>query len=48
MKQILVLGIGNRMMKDDGIGVRIAEALALENDLENVDYVAGETDIHSA
>lgn len=45
MTQLLVLGIGNRTMGDDGIGVRIVEALALENNLETVDFVAGETDV---
>ena len=45
MKKILVLGIGNRLMEDDGIGVRIAEELAMESDMQNVDFVVGETDV---
>ena len=28
MRSILVLGLGNRLMMDDGIGVAVVEALA--------------------
>lgn len=45
MKSAVVLGIGNRLMGDDGIGVRIAETLALDNTVEKVRFAAGETDI---
>jgi hydrogenase maturation protease len=45
MKQALILGIGNRLMSDDGIGVRIVEALAQDNTMETVRFAAGETDI---
>ncbi len=45
MKRALILGIGNRIMSDDGIGVRIVEALAQENTMEMVRFAVGETDI---
>ncbi len=45
MKNAVVLGIGNRLMGDDGIGVRLAEALAQKNHYRNVRFVAGETDV---
>ena len=45
MKPVIVLGIGNRLMGDDGIGVRIIEALGQENTSEKVRFAAGETDI---
>lgn len=44
MKKVLVLGIGNRMMGDDGIGVHVAEALGQSKNLENVRLAVGETD----
>jgi len=45
MKNAVVLGIGNRLMEDDGIGVRLAESLGLRNPYENVRFIAGETDV---
>lgn len=39
------MGIGNRLMKDDGISVRIVEALAQGDTMKNVRFAAGETDI---
>ncbi len=45
MKQILVLGIGSRLMMDDGIGVHVVEKLKSQNNNPNIDYIAGETDI---
>lgn len=45
MKKILVLGIGNRMMEDDGIGVHVVEAIAKTNNSYDIRYVAGETDV---
>lgn len=42
----VVLGIGNRLMGDDGIGVRIVEALGKENTAGQIHYAAGETDIN--
>lgn len=46
MKKILVLGIGNRLMMDDGIGVYIVEELKKRNTDPNIRYVTGETDIY--
>lgn len=45
MNPVVVLGIGNRLMGDDGIGVRIVEALAQDNTMKNIRFAAGETDI---
>ena len=44
MKNILVLGIGNRLMMDDGIGVYVVEELNLRNRISEVSFVVGETD----
>ncbi len=44
-KKIIVLGIGNRLMGDDGIGVRIVEALKEEEQSGDIRFTAGETDI---
>ncbi|WP_227020313.1 hydrogenase maturation protease [Sinanaerobacter chloroacetimidivorans] len=43
---MLVLGIGNRLMMDDGIGIYLTEILESENKQENCRYVAGETDVN--
>ncbi|MFC3769540.1 hydrogenase maturation protease [Paenibacillus sp. GCM10012303] len=48
MRDILVLGIGNRLMADDGIGVFLVEALQQRQQLEpesNIRFVVGESDI---
>ncbi|MOA15290.1 Hydrogenase 2 maturation protease [compost metagenome] len=45
MKRILVLGIGNRLMRDDGIGVYVVETLQKEDQFGDVQYLVGETDI---
>lgn len=45
MKKVLVLGIGNRLMMDDGIGVHVVEELSKRNADSDVYYVAGETDV---
>ena len=45
MKKVLVLGIGNRLMKDDGIGVHVVEELGKRNADSEVCYVVGETDV---
>lgn len=45
MKKVLVLGIGNRLMKDDGIGLYVVEALQKHHVDERVRYIIGETDI---
>lgn len=44
MKNIVVLGIGNRLLMDDGIGLYTVEALK-ELPNGNIHYVIGETDI---
>jgi hydrogenase maturation protease len=46
MKQILVLGIGSRLMMDDGIGVYVIEELKKRNANPGIRYVVGETDIY--
>ena len=46
MKEVIILGIGNRLMMDDGIGVRVVEELSSRNTHHNVHYVVGETDIY--
>ncbi|WP_017413312.1 hydrogenase maturation protease [Clostridium tunisiense] len=43
--KIKVIGIGNRIMKDDSIGIRIAEALEGELKELGVEVIIGETDI---
>lgn len=45
MKNVLVLGIGNRLMMDDGLGVRIVEILQNDSGISGIRYVLGETDI---
>lgn len=45
MKEVLVLGIGNRFMMDDGIGVYVVEELGKRNTNNDIRYVVGETDI---
>lgn len=45
MKQVVVLGVGSRLMGDDGIGVYVVEALGKENNLESIRFVIGETDV---
>lgn len=44
MMNVLVLGIGNRLMRDDGIGVYVVEALQEKHTDEQIEYIAGETD----
>lgn len=46
MKEVLVLGIGNRLMMDDGIGVYVVEELKERNTNPSIRYVIGETDIY--
>ncbi len=46
MKEVLVLGIGNRLMMDDGIGVYVIEELNKRNTNPDIRYVVGETDIY--
>lgn len=44
MKSIAVIAIGSRIMKDDGIGVWVAEAIESTLNKGNVDVVVAETD----
>jgi hydrogenase maturation protease len=46
MKDVLVLGIGNRLMMDDGIGVYVIETLKKINTNPCIRYVIGETDVY--
>ena len=43
--KITVLGIGNRLMMDDGIGIIIVEELMKEIYFNRIEYVIGESDI---
>ncbi|GAV23785.1 HyaD/HybD family hydrogenase maturation endopeptidase [Carboxydothermus pertinax] len=43
MAKILVLGIGNSIFKDEGIGVHIVKELAAEYTLDDVEFVDGGT-----
>lgn len=43
--KIKVIGIGNRIMKDDSIGIRIAEDLEGELKELGIEVIIGETDI---
>lgn len=46
MKPILVLGLGNRLMMDDGLGVELVEALMMKSPMDSqIEYVIGETDL---
>ena len=40
---ILILGIGNYLMGDEGVGVHVANRLAKENNIKGVDIVDGGT-----
>jgi hydrogenase maturation protease len=46
MKKMLILGIGNRLMMDDGIGVYVVEELKKRSSYSGIRYVIGETDIY--
>ena len=45
MEKIIVLGIGNRLMMDDGIGIYLVEELMKEESVQNIEYIIGESDI---
>ena len=45
MQKVLVLGIGNRLMMDDGIGIYVIEELSKRTDAANIQYEIGESDI---
>ncbi|MEK5444392.1 hydrogenase maturation protease [Fredinandcohnia sp. FSL W7-1320] len=45
MENIIVLGIGNRLMMDDGIGIYLTEELSKQNPTSHVSFLIGESDI---
>ncbi|WP_312755532.1 hydrogenase maturation protease [Rummeliibacillus suwonensis] len=45
MEKIIVLGIGNRLMMDDGIGIYLIEKLSKLNCTPHVSFLIGESDI---
>jgi hydrogenase maturation protease len=45
MRRFLVIGIGSRIMRDDGVGVQVAEALATSFHRHNIALHIGETDV---
>lgn len=46
MKTLLVFGIGNRLMMDDGIGVHVVEKLKRQSVNSIARYIIGETDTY--
>lgn len=46
MGKIIVLGIGNRLMMDDGIGIYLVEQLDKLNRTPHISFVIGESDIN--
>lgn len=45
MERIIVLGIGNQLMMDDGIGIYLVEELEKLDTTSNIHYLIGESDI---
>lgn len=45
MENIIVIGIGNRLMMDDGIGIYLIEHLSKLNRTPHVSFLIGESDI---
>lgn len=45
MEKIIVLGIGNLLMMDDGIGIYLVDELSKLNPHSRIEYIAGESDI---
>jgi hydrogenase maturation protease len=45
MEKIIVLGIGNRLMMDDGIGIYLIEELCKLNCTQHASFLIGESDI---
>lgn len=43
MKKTLVLGLGNTLLGDEGVGVRVVEQLAAEGELPDVEWMDGGT-----
>lgn len=46
MRKLLVIGIGSMIMKDDGIGSRVVEAIKDRLKDYDIESVVGETDFH--
>lgn len=44
MKKMVVIGLGNRIMQDDGIGTRVVECIKGVLDEHQIDSILGETD----
>ncbi|MDD4772335.1 MAG: hydrogenase maturation protease [Eubacteriales bacterium] len=44
MKRVLVIGIGSLVMKDDGIGSRVVEAIESSLQEHDISFFVGETD----
>lgn len=44
MKRILVIGIGSLIMRDDGIGSKVVEAIRYNLSTRGIDSLVGETD----
>lgn len=47
MSLLTVVGVGNRLFCDDGIGNNVVEALLALNISSSMEYIVGETDIDS-
>jgi hydrogenase maturation protease len=45
MEKILVIGIGSRVMKDDAIGIYLAEDLRQLDRYSDITFIIGETDV---
>ena len=45
MSLLTVIGMGNRLYCDDGIGNDVVEALAIKNSDSRISYVVGETNV---
>lgn len=45
MEKVIVLGIGNRLMMDDGIGIYLVEELMKDGSAQNIQYIIGESDV---
>lgn len=45
MSRMTVLGIGNRLLCDDGVGNYIVEELMIHNQNQELNFIVGETDV---
>ncbi|MBT3348342.1 MAG: hydrogenase maturation protease, partial [Thiotrichales bacterium] len=43
MNKILVLGLGNTLLGDEGVGVRVVELLKERGEYDNVEFMDGGT-----